>query len=79
MDKRSKQRMNRYGESGSPCLKPRLGTTSGRGEPFQSMWNRVEEIIFMMEVIRVGAAEGIQAYPKYNATPADHRLFQDPV
>ena len=56
MDKRSKQRMNKYGESGSPCLRPRLGITSGRGAPFQSTWNRVEEIIFMMRVIRVGGS-----------------------
>ena len=54
IDKRSKQRINRYGESRSPCLKPRLGTTSGKGEPFQRTWNRVEEIMFMMRVRRVG-------------------------
>ena len=54
IDKRSKQRINRYGESGSPYLKPQLGTTSGKGEPFQRTWNRVEEIMFMMRVMRVG-------------------------
>ena len=54
IDKRSKQRINRYGESRSPCLKRRLGTTSGKGEPFQRTWNRVEEIMFMMRVMRVG-------------------------
>ena len=56
MDKRSKQRMNRYGESRSPYLRPRLRITSGRGAPFQSTWNRVEETIFMMRVIRVGGS-----------------------
>ena len=56
IDKRSKQRINIYGESGSPCLKPRLGSTSGRGEPFQRTWNRVKEIMFMMRVIRVGGS-----------------------
>ena len=56
MDKHSKQRMNRYGESGSPCLRPRLGITSERGASFQSTWNQVEEIIFMMRVIRVGGS-----------------------
>ena len=53
-DNFSKQRMNRYGDKGSPCRTPQLGTTSGRGIPFQRIWNRVENIMFMMRVMRLG-------------------------
>ena len=53
-DNLSKQRMNRYGDKGSPCCTPRLGATSGRGIPFQRIWNRVEDIMFMMRVMRLG-------------------------
>ena len=56
IDNYSKQKINRYGERGSPCCIPRLGTTSGRGDLFCRMWNRVEEIIFMMRVMRVGGS-----------------------
>ena len=54
MDNLSKQRINKYGERGSPWQIPRLGITSERGDPFHIMWNRVEEIMFMMRVIRGG-------------------------
>ena len=52
IDKLFRQRINNYGERGSPCRRPRLGTTSGRGELFHRMWNRVEVIIFMIKVMR---------------------------
>ena len=54
IDNLSKQRINSYGEKRSPCLTPLFGTTFRRGVPFQRMWNRVEEIIFMMSVMRFG-------------------------
>ena len=54
MDNLSKHRINIYGERGPPWRRPLLGITSGRGEPFHRIWNRVEEIIFMMRVTRVG-------------------------
>ena len=53
-DNLSKQRMNRYGDKGSPCCTTRLGTTSERGIPFQRIWNWVEDIMFMMRVMRLG-------------------------
>ena len=53
-DNLSKQRMNRYGDKVSPCLTPQLETTFGRGMPFQSIWNRVEDSMFMMRVMRLG-------------------------
>ena len=53
-DNLSKQRLNRYGDKGSPYRTPRLGTTSGKGIPFQRIWNRVEDIMFMMRVMRLG-------------------------
>ena len=34
MDSLSKQRINKYGERGSPCRIPWLGTIFGRGDPF---------------------------------------------
>ena len=55
-DNLSKQRMNRYGDKGSPCLTPLLGTTFGRDIPFQRIWNQVEDIMFMMRVMRLGGS-----------------------
>ena len=55
MDNLSKQRINKYGDRGSPCRMPRLGTTSERGALFRRIWKRVEEIIFIMRVMRFGA------------------------
>ena len=54
IDNHSKQRINRYGDRGSPCLTPRLGTTSRRGAPFHKIWNWVDESIFIMSVMRFG-------------------------
>ena len=56
MDSLSKQRINKYGERGSPCRIPWLGTIFGRGDPFHRIWKRVEEIIFMMRAMRLEGA-----------------------
>ena len=56
IDNCSKQRMNRYADKGSPCLTPILGTTSGRGVSFHKIWNQVNEIIFIMNVMKVGGS-----------------------
>ena len=60
-DNSSKQRTNSYGDSGLPCLTPWLGTTSERGVLFHKIWNQVEEIIFIIRVMRVG---GIWKYSR---------------
>ena len=61
IDNLSKQRIKKYGERGSPCRIPQLGTTSGRGDPFHRIWKRVEVIIFMMKAMRL---EGTWKYSR---------------
>lgn len=54
MERRSKQRIERYGDKGSPWRTPLLWITSGRGAPFHFIWKQVDDIIFMISVMRFG-------------------------
>ena len=57
IDKCSKHKIKRQGDNGSPCLTPLVGTTSYRGLPFQSIWKRIEDTIFIMRVMRLGSSQ----------------------
>ena len=54
MERRSKHKIKRYGDKGSPWRTPLLGITSGSVHPFHWKEHRVEEIMFIISVINVG-------------------------
>jgi hypothetical protein len=53
LDKALVPRMNKNGDSGSPCLRPREGVNGPKGDPLMRMEKDVEEIHFWIQFIQI--------------------------